>query len=733
MHPLPVTEPPPHTSSSPPPTEALTGIPPRGPIDPSTRGDPANVGGLQPTVDPDASTPASIADPYQTAHAQQAALANEAAARKVDGPDDGRPEGDEPLRHAGPGPGTGGVVMGISVDPSAAGQAGSWDGVGNGGGDDEGGGASDFAGGDGSRDPFAGGILSPDPASDGLLPADPFEGSGATFDPSAGEGSTSDPPLGSGATADPSAGSDPPSQPPTSGASADDSPSTSSPAGPTYPDPADDPPRTSAPPEDPPTASGPAGPTDPAPADAGSQASEPGGSGTPGAGIAGTAGEIPGSSLGAVPGSEDQGGAHGDGGSGSGQLGPVAPSTDQNDPADPGTWVDQATHDPVVTPPSPPASVGEPDIMAPLPPGSLDPDPAIVDPPDHGVVWETPPGEIVSQAQGELGEQLQEIASGGVSGEKGWMDILGPAMMAVGAATLQPELVGLGAGFAVWVEDNPGAAEAVDAAKAMGAAGVGVMLDLIDSYKAAYPDGYVFPPSAGLPPAQEPGTSVGPDPQSEDGTPLVPAPHGSLDGGIPSGPPAVPPFEPRGLGPGDYAPSAGMPPAGQPMTVGPDPGGSGGVPVDSPPPQQNLAPIGQAGSEDADGDRPPLSLDELVALSRAEDTFSQWEDGKLPLPAPPGADPDSMAANTLTPEEQEQGTRAYEQALRLQGETEGMSPAEKAMFEPRAQSELASHLTHDEPENTTAGQEAIESLQAQHEQWLIQQQIERDFRDGLNE
>ena len=63
----------------------------------------------------------------------------------------------------------------------------------------------------------------------------------------------------------------------------------------------------------------------------------------------------------------------------------------------------------------------------------------------------------------------------------------------------------------MWIEENPDAKVAIDTAAELGPAGAGVVLDVIHEYHTDMPDGYVYPPSAGLPPAQQPEPTVGPD------------------------------------------------------------------------------------------------------------------------------------------------------------------------------------------------------------------------------
>ena len=347
-HPRPAAE---HPPAAPPLPTPISGGPPRAASDPSTRVDYGDTSGLEPTRQPQPSSPPATARPYETTEQQDAAAEREI--RKVDGPYGGDPPGDTRIHGGYAGSGDSGMatvgdsIVGVEVDPTGLAPT-----------DDS--------------TPGGGGMSGPGQTPSSTPVGDPPTTSTPSEPPTTS--TPSDPPTTSTPSDPPttSTPSDPPttstpSDPPTT-STPSDPPTTSTPSDPPTTSTPSDPPTTSTP-SDPPTTSTPAGaagPTQVAPAEDSGPVSDPGGFDTPRPEMGGTAsGILGGMVLGATPGSDGQGSTHADEVSDSG-LGPVAPSTAQNDPANPEAWIDQAMDDRVAPPPSPSSPPGGPDVTGPL-------------------------------------------------------------------------------------------------------------------------------------------------------------------------------------------------------------------------------------------------------------------------------------------------------------------------------------------------------------------------------
>ena len=128
---------------------------------------------------------------------------------------------------------------------------------------------------------------------------------------------------------------------------------------------------------------------------------------------------------------------------------------------------------------------------------------------------------------------------------------------------------------------------------------------------------------------------------------------------------------------------------------------------------------------------PPLrSTNSCSSANRGHARPSQR--GKAPTAAGrPGRtrSSDSIGPNTMTSEEEEEAARAFEEAVTLEKETEGMSPAAEGNVRAEGAKRARVRPIHHEPEDPP-GVEAIENLEAQHNQWLIQQQIDVTFTTG---
>jgi hypothetical protein len=219
----------------------------------------------------------------------------------------------------------------------------------------------------------------------------------------------------------------------------------------------------------------------------------------------------------------------------------------------------------------------------------------------------------------------------------------------------------------------------------------------------------------------EPGGSAGTPPSQP---PAIDAPPVPDQPGAPPPPVLIHQGDQPGMDPPEMY---GIPPRQEPINVGPEPGGSGGTPLGPAPQEQNMPLLPPYG--DSLAPEPGVTVDQLVALSTLENLLNQSQ--PLPPPLPPGAsnEPDSIQA--ITPEQEEEARRVSELNLRIEEETAGMGPAEKAMVIQRALSEVAADMVH-HPLEEPSGEEAIHYINEVLNQIRIQTQIEEQFRHDLN-